>query len=330
MRRLRPVAVVETLRASARLELDLSIEAAAISAFAENIEGDEGFATPAVHWAQTAPEILTTDWVDGISLGDLAALDAARLDRKGLARRLMQGFLRHALRDGFFHADMHPGNLFALPGSGTIVAVDFGIMGRLTRRERRFLAEVIHGFVGRDYRRIAQLHFEIGYVPADQSMDDFALALRAIGEPLVGQKAGAISMAGVLTKLFITTERFAMRTRPELVLLQKNMVLVEGVARRLDPDLDLWAVAEPVVGDWVRREAGPLGRIEAVAEEGAALLHAVRRLPIIAEEAEKLLATARAEQEERQRHRTVRVPLAPGALVVIIIVIGFATGVIHA
>jgi ubiquinone biosynthesis protein len=185
---------------------------------------------------------------------------------------------------------MHPGNLFAAPGTGDIVAVDFGIMGRISRRERRFLADIIYGFITRNYHLIAQRHFDIGYVPRTQSIDDFALALRAIGEPLHGRTANDISMARVLGQLFATTEMFDMQTRPELILLQKNMVLVEGVARALDPNLDIWTIAEPVVGDWIRREADPLGRLED-AQDGLRIAGEMfSRLPAIVARAETLLA----------------------------------------
>lgn len=289
LRRLRPIEVVKTLDRSARLELDLRFEAAAISEFGENIKDDAGFRIPEVDWAHSAETVLTTSWIDGVPIRDLAALDAAGLDRKLLAKNLMQAFLRHAIRDGFFHADLHPGNLFADPRTGDVVAVDFGIMGRIGRRERRFLADILYGFITRNYRRIAERHFEIGYVPATQSVDDFALALRAIGEPQQGRKASDISMAEVLGQLFATTELFAMQARPELILLQKTMVLVEGVCRALDPELDIWTVSEPVVGDWVRRMAGPAGRLEELKEHFDRAATALGKLPAIVDKAEAAL-----------------------------------------
>jgi ubiquinone biosynthesis protein len=289
-RRLRPTQVVETLDRSARLELDLRLEAAAISEMAENIKDDTGFVIPTISWDHVAQNVLTTSWVDGIPIRDHAALDAAGLDRKALAARLLQAFLRHAIRDGFFHADMHPGNLFADPRTGDVIAVDFGIMGRINRKERRFLADILYGFITRNYRLVAERHFDIGYVPKNQSMDDFALAIRSIGEPLHGRTAADISMARVLGQLFTITELFSMQTRPELVLLQKSMVLVEGVARALDPDLDIWTVAEPVVGDWLRKEAGPLGRLEDLKDHFATAAAAAGRLPVIIEQAELALA----------------------------------------
>ncbi len=305
LRRLRPTDVVRTLERSARLELDLRLEAAAISEMAGNIKDDEGFVIPAVSWDHTAETVLTTSWVDGIPIRDLDAIAAAGLDRKELARILLQSFLRHAIRDGFFHADMHQGNLFADPAGRGIVAVDFGIMGRLARRERRFLADILYGFITRNYRLIAERHFEIGYVPRHQSVDDFALALRAIGEPLQGRRATEISMAKVLGQLFATTEMFDMQTRPELVLLQKSMVLVEGVSRMLDPELDIWTLAEPVVGDFVRREAGPLGRLEDWRDRAAVAVDTLARLPGLVRRAETALddydAERRAPRHGRQR-----------------------------
>jgi ubiquinone biosynthesis protein len=288
--RLRPVEVVETLDRSARLELDLRLEAASISEMAENIKDDTGFVIPTVSWDHVAQNVLTTSWVDGIPIRDHAALEAAGIDRKGLAAKLLQSFLRHAIRDGFFHADMHPGNLFADPRTGDVIAVDFGIMGRINRKERRFLADILYGFITRNYRLVAERHFDIGYVPKDQSVDDFALAIRSIGEPLHGRTASDISMAKVLGQLFAITDLFSMQTRPELVLLQKSMVLVEGVARALDPDLDIWTVAEPVVGDWLRKEAGPLGRIEDLKDHFKVIAEAAGRLPVIAAQAELALA----------------------------------------
>lgn len=293
-RRLQPTQVVQTLDHSMRLELDLRLEAAAISEMAENIANDEGFRIPDVQWDHVAENVLTTTWVDGIPIRDHAAIDAAGIDRKALAAKVLQGFLRHAIRDGFFHADMHPGNLFADPRTGDVIAVDFGIMGRIGKFERRFLADILYGFITRNYRLVAQRHFDIGYVPAHQSVDDFTLAIRSIGEPLHGRKATEISMAKVLGQLFAITDLFEMRTRPELVLLQKSMVLVEGVARNLDPELDIWTIAEPVVGDWLRREEGPLGRLEDLGGHLTRMGEALGRVPALIAQAELTMAEHRA------------------------------------
>ena len=265
-RRLRLVSTVETLARSVAIEMDLRLEAAAFSELAQNTKDDPDFRVPGVDWARTAKRVLTIEWVDGISLSDRAKLSAAGFDCKHLARVLIQSFLRQALRDGFFHADMHPGNLFVDAG-GDLVAVDCGIMGRLGPKERRFLAEILYGFIVGDWRRTAEVHFEAGYVPSHHSVDDFAQAIRAIGEPIRERPASEISMAKLLTLLFEVTAIFDMKTRPELLLLQKTMVVVEGVARSLDSDFDMWATADPVVREWIERNLGPIGRIESAAQE---------------------------------------------------------------
>jgi ubiquinone biosynthesis protein len=260
-RRLRPVEVVDTLARSVKIEMDLRLEAAALSEMAENTKDDPDFRVPEVDWNLTAKDVLTMEWIDGTPLSDRAALIAKGYDLPQLGRTVIQSFLRHAMRDGFFHADMHPGNLF-VDADGKLVAVDFGIMGRLGDKERRFLAEILHGFITRNYRRTAEIHFEAGYVPPHHSIDAFAQAIRAIGEPIHNRAAEDISMAKLLTLLFEVTGLFDMRTRPELLLLQKTMVVVEGVARTLDPKLDMWTTSEPVVRDWITRNLGPVGRIE--------------------------------------------------------------------
>jgi ubiquinone biosynthesis protein len=269
-RRLRMIETVATLRRSIALEMDLRLEAAALSEMAENTRDDPDFRTPSVDWERTAKDVLTLEWIDGTPLNDHAALAAKGFDLPAIGRAVIQSFLRHALRDGFFHADMHPGNLF-VDHEGKLIAVDFGIMGRLGPKERRFLAEILYGFITRNYRRTAEVHFEAGYVPMHHSVDSFAQAIRAIGEPIHNRTAEDISMAKLLMLLFEVTGLFDMRTRPELLLLQKTMVVVEGVARSLDPRLDMWTTAEPVVREWIERHLGPAGRIEDAAG-GAALV----------------------------------------------------------
>jgi len=245
--------------------MDFRMEAAALSEMAENTRNDPDFRVPTVDWDRTTKEVLTLEWIDATPLSDRARLQAKGFDFRRLARALIQTFLRHALRDGFFHADMHPGNLF-VDDQGRLVAVDFGIMGRLGIKERLFLAEILHGFITRDYHRTAEVHFEAGYVPPSHSIDSFAQAIRAIGEPIHNRTAEDISMARLLTLLFEVTGLFDMRTRPELLLLQKTMVVVEGVARSFDPKLDMWSTAEPVVSEWMTRHLGPAGKLENAAE----------------------------------------------------------------
>ena len=263
--RLRPVEAVATLARSVTMEMDFRLEAAALSEMAENTRDDKDFRVPSVDWDRTAREVLTLEWIDGTALNDRAALEAKGYDLPALGRNVIQSFLRHALRDGFFHADMHPGNLF-IDANGKLVAVDFGIMGRLGPKERRFLAEILFGFITRDYHHTAQIHFDAGYVPRTHSVESFAQAIRAIGEPIHNRTAEDISMAKLLMLLFEVTGLFDMRTRPELLLLQKTMVVVEGVARTLDPKLDMWTVADPVVREWIERNLGAAGRLEDVAQ----------------------------------------------------------------
>ena len=286
-RRLRPVEIAQSLAQTTRIEMDLRLEAAALSELAENTRDDPGFRVPAVDWERTGRDVVTMDWIEGIKMSDVAGLRDAGYDLKAIAATLVQSFLRHTLRDGFFHADMHPGNLFVEAG-GSIVAVDLGISGRLGKKERRFLAEILYGFITRDYRRVAEVHFEAGYVPATHDVAAFAQAIRAIGEPIHDQPAETISMARLLTLLFEVTELFDMQARPELVLLQKTMVVVEGVARTLDPAFNMWKTAEPVVGHWIAGNLGPRGLLVDVRDGANALLALARQAPDLAQRTERL------------------------------------------
>jgi ubiquinone biosynthesis protein len=289
-RRLRPVAVVGTLAHSVQIEMDMRLEAAAISEMADNIARDTapelgGFRVPGVDWRRTARRVLTLEWIDGIPIGDHGRLAAAGHDLKALGLTVLRAFLRHAMRDGFFHADMHQGNLL-VDRQGRIVAVDFGIMGRLGFKERRFLAEILHGLITRDYHRTAAIHFEAGYVPPHQSVELFAQAMRAIGEPIHGRLASEISMADLLGQLFAYTEVFDMQTRPELLLLQKTMVVVEGVARGLDPELNIWTAAEPIAKEWMEANSGMAGRLREAGEGAEVFGRLVSEVPRLLERAE--------------------------------------------
>ena len=255
-RRLRPTDVIAHFEGVVMGELDLRLEASSASEFADNTQGDDGFQLPDVKWHLSSRRVMTLGWADGVPLGDNGALDAAGHDRAALGDRVLQLFLSHALRDGYFHADMHQGNLM-VAANGDIIAYDFGIMGHIDEYTRRVYAEILYGFIKRDYRRVAEVHFEAGYVPADRDVDEFARALRAVGEPIFGMNASAISMGSLLSYLFEVTERFGMETRTELILLQRTMVVVEGVARSLNPDINIWQVAKPVVEDYIRSSIGP-------------------------------------------------------------------------
>lgn len=285
--RLRPVEVAKVLEQTTRIEMDLRLEAAAISELGENSKNDPGFSLPQVDWERTGRDVITMEWVDGTKISDIAGLKKAGHDLNKLADTLIQSFLRHTLRDGFFHADMHQGNLF-VGANGDIIAVDLGIVGRLGKKERRFLAEILFGFITRNYKRVAQVHFDAGYVPRHHDVMSFAQAIRAIGEPIHGQSSRTISMAKMLTLLFEITELFDMETRPELVNLQKTMVVVEGVSRTLNPDFNMWEASEEVVGGWIRQNLGP-ARIAETAKDGMqAALHLAEIAPEMALRAEEL------------------------------------------
>jgi ubiquinone biosynthesis protein len=286
-RRLKPVEVTETLAQTTRIEMDLRLEAAALSELRDNTKDDPGFRVPSVDWERTGRDVLTMEWIDGVKMNDLEGLAAAGHDLPAIGALLIQSFLRHTLRDGFFHADMHPGNLF-VDAAGNIVAVDLGIAGRLGKKERRFLAEILYGFIKRDYLRVAEVHFEAGYVPRKHDVASFAQAIRAIGEPIHGQSADTISMARLLTLLFEVTQVFEMQTRPELLLLQKTMVVVEGVARTLDPAFNMWKTAEPVVASWIAGNLGPRGFIEDAGDGLKALASLARQAPDFAARTERL------------------------------------------
>lgn len=286
-RRLRPVEITETMAQTTKIEMDFRLEAAAYSELGENTKDDPGFRVPAVDWERTGRDVLTMEWIDGVKLNDIDGLRAGGYDLKAIAATLVQSFLRHTLRDGFFHADMHPGNMF-VDAKGDIVAVDLGISGRLGKKEQRFLAEILYGFITRNYMRVAEVHFEAGYVPRHHNVAAFAQAIRAIGEPIHGQPAETISMAKLLTLLFEVTELFDMQTRPELVLLQKTMVVVEGVARTLDPAFNMWKTAEPVVSHWIAGNLGPQGLLIDARDGLGALMSLIRQAPDLAARTERL------------------------------------------
>ena len=254
--RLRPRLVVAHFRQWTARELDLQREAASASELRENMIAEPGYYVPAIDWRRTARRVLTLEWLDGIKLNDHDALIAAGHDREALAKILVRAFLRQAVIDGFFHADLHHGNLFAL-ADGRIAAIDFGIMGRIDRRARIWLAEILYGLITGNYRRVAEIHFEAQYVPAHHNVQEFATALRAAGEPIRGLPVKEISVGRMLESLFSITRDFDMPTQPHLLLLQKTMVMNEGVATALHPDINMWETAEPFLRDWMRSELGP-------------------------------------------------------------------------
>ncbi|MEO9779071.1 MAG: 2-polyprenylphenol 6-hydroxylase [Sedimentitalea sp.] len=296
-RRLRPMEVIEHFDGVVRGELDLRLESSAASEFEANTRDDEGFCLPPIRWALSARRVMTLGWADGAPLGDNAALDAAGHNRGELAERVLRLFLLHALRDGYFHADMHQGNLKVAP-NGDIIAYDFGIMGHIDEYTRRVYAEILFGFIRRDYKRVAEVHFEAGYVPADKDVDEFARALRAVGEPIFGMDATQISMGRLLSYLFEVTERFGMETRTELILLQRTMVVVEGVARSLNPHTNIWEVARPVVEDYIKQSIGPRAVVSDLGKTARVLARFGPRLPGLVEAA---LVRQAADQEPARK-----------------------------
>jgi ubiquinone biosynthesis protein len=254
--RLRPRLVVAHFRQWTARELDLQREAASASELRENMVAEPNYHIPEIDWRRTARRVLTMEWLDGIKLNDREALIESGQDCEALAATLVRAFLRQAVVDGFFHADLHHGNLFALP-DGRIAAIDFGIMGRIDRRARVWLAEILYGLITGDYRRVAEIHFEAQYVPPHHNVEEFATALRAAGEPIRGLPVKDISVGRMLESLFAITRDFDMPTQPHLLLLQKTMVMNEGVATALDPDINMWETAEPFLREWMRSELGP-------------------------------------------------------------------------
>ena len=281
--RLRPRAVIATFRTWTETELDLRREAASASELGEALMGLPDFVVPGVDWQRSARRVLVIDWIQGIKLGDREALAALDFDRRHLAYVLVEGFLTQSIGQGFFHADLHQGNLFVIPpetpgGQARIAVIDFGIMGRMNRRARKYLAEILFGLITGNYRRVAEIHFEAGYVPAHHNVDAFATALRAVGEPIRGRRARDIAITDLLEGLFAITRSFDMPVQPHLLLLQKTMVMVEGVALAIDPSVNMWEMAEPYVRQWVRDELGPEAQI---ADRLAETMHALAQLPRI-------------------------------------------------
>ena len=260
-KRLKLVEVVHLLREITNIEMDLRFEAAAANELYENTLQDHGFNVPKIYWNYTTKKILTLDKVEGISIREYGKLKELGVDLKKLAENLIQHFLKQAVKDGFFHGDMHQGNLF-VDNKGNIIPVDFGIMGRLDKSNRKFLAEILYGFIKRDYIKVAEVHFQAGLVPQNASKEEFAQALRSVGEPIFGQTIKDISGGNLLAQLFEITEKFNMATQPSLLLLQKNMVVVEGVARKLFPETNIWEVSRPVLEEWLKKIKSPKSTIE--------------------------------------------------------------------
>ncbi len=287
-KRLKLVEVVHLLREITNIEMDLRFEAAAANELYENTKNDQGFVVPKIYWNYTTKKILTLDKVDGVSIREIQKINDLGVDLKKLAENLIQLFLTQAVRDGFFHGDMHQGNLF-VDQKGNIIPVDFGIMGRLDKNNRKFLAEILYGFIKRDYVKVAEVHFQAGLVPKGASKDEFAQALRSVGEPIFGQSIKDISGGNLLAQLFEITEKFNMPTQPPLLLLQKTMVVVEGVARRLYPETNIWEVSRPVLEDWLKNVKSPKSTIDKAINTSSEILKRIPDLPELMDRADYAL-----------------------------------------
>ena len=287
-RRLKLVKIIDLLKEITNIEMDLRYEAAAASELKKNTNQDEGFKVPSIFWDFTGQRVLTIEKVEGISIKDRELLIKNKIDLKKISRLLIQNFLRQAVGDGFFHGDMHQGNLF-VDKNENIVPVDFGIMGRLDLANRKYLAEILYGFINRDYEKVAKVHFIAGLIPNTESIDNFTQALRTIGEPIFGQSARNISAGKLLARLFEVTEKFNMATQPQLLLLQKTMVVVEGVARSLDEDANIWEISKPVLQGWLNNEIGPKNRIDKILRTTTELLDKLPELPEMINRANKAM-----------------------------------------
>ena len=287
-KRLKLVEVVFLLKEITNLEMDLRFEAAAANEYSENTKNDVGFRVPQIYWNFTSENVMTLDWVEGVSIRETEELKKRNLNTEKIAEDIIQNFLRHAVRDGFFHADMHQGNIF-IDNNGHIVPIDFGIMGRLDKMSKRFLAEILFGFIQRDYRKVAEVHLVAGLVPKNVPIDDLAQALRSIGEPIFGQAVKDISGGKLLKQLFDVTEKFNMQTQPQLLMLQKTMVVVEGVARKLNPNTNIWTTSKPVLESWLKETKDPISTLSDTLQSTSEVFKRLPELPEIMDKANQAL-----------------------------------------
>ena len=331
-KRLKLVEVVQLLREITNVEMDLRFEAAAANELYENTKNDIGFKVPKIYWNQTSKKVLCLDKINGIPIREVKNLKSLNIDIKKVAKDIIQHFLRHAVRDGFFHADMHQGNLFVAK-DGSIIPVDFGIMGRLDKNNRKYLAEILYGFIKRDYKKVAEVHLLAGLVSKEVSKDEFAQALRSIGEPIFGQSVKNISGGKLLSQLFEITEKFNMQTQIQLLLLQKTMVVVEGVARTLDPDTNIWTTSRPILEDWLKEVKDPINKASDVLNEASEVFKRLPDLPIIMDKANDVMTLIaegkfnpntlayRSLKEEELKLELMRNKILGGVLVLVIFVL---------
>ena len=288
-KRLKLVEVTFLLKQITNHEMDLRFEAAAANEYAENTKNDLGFKVPSIYWNFTSENVMTLDWIEGNSIRETEVLQSQNIDTNKIATDIIQHFLRHAVRDGFFHADMHQGNIF-VDKNGQIIPIDFGIMGRLDKLNKRFLAEILYGFIQRDYKKVAEVHLAAGLVPKNVPVDELSQALRSIGEPIFGQTVKDISGGKLLKQLFDVTEKFNMQTQPQLLLLQKTMVVVEGVARKLNPNTNIWETSKPVLENWLKETKDPINTLNDTLKSTSEVLKKLPEFPEIMDKANQALS----------------------------------------
>jgi ubiquinone biosynthesis protein len=265
-RRLKPIQVVQTFKEAVFFELDLRFEAAAASELADNLKRHEaGLSVPDINWNLTSRRVLTMDWVDGIPFSNIEAIKNSGFDSNIILGKAARSLFSQVFKDGFFHADLHPGNLF-LDKNGDLVAIDFGIMGRLDWKSRIYIAEILRGFMQGDYKSVADMHFDAGYVPQNKSRGAFTQACMAVARPITGKPLNEISIAALLGQMFAIAAEFEMEVQPQLLLMQKTMMVAEGVGRMLNPNLNMWELATPLIEDWAGENFGIKAKIKSAAE----------------------------------------------------------------
>ena len=327
-RRLRPHEVVEEFAKHLEVELDLLREASNAGQLRRNFEGSPLLLVPQVHWDYCSSEVMVMERMHGTPVSQVDALRAQGIDIPRLSRAGVEIFFTQVFRDGFFHADMHPGNILVTAG-GEYVALDFGIMGTLTELDKNYLAQNFLAFFRRDYRRVAQVHIESGWAPKDTRVDDFEAAIRAVCEPIFAKPLKEISFGRVLLRLFQASRRFNIRVQPQLVLLQKTLLNIEGLGRDLDPDLDLWATAKPFLERWMAEQVGWRGLVERVRQEAPYWSTLLPQLPRLLHQALERQAQPAANREMEdfllEKRRQNRLLAVIAALLAVIAAILLAT-----
>ncbi|MBD3657992.1 MULTISPECIES: ubiquinone biosynthesis regulatory protein kinase UbiB [Marinobacter] len=287
-KRLHPVEVVADYDATIHDELDLQREAANASQLRRNFDNSSLIYIPFIDWDYTRRQVLVMERIRGIPIADVAALRAAGVDLKVLAEKGVEIFFTQVFRDSFFHADMHPGNIFvdaSNPADPKYIAIDFGIVGTLAPDDQSYLARNLLAFFRRDYRQVAQLHIQSGWVPPDTRVNEFEAAIRTVCEPIFERPLKDISFGHFLLRLFQTARRFNMEVQPQLVLLQKTLLNVEGLGRQLYPELDLWSTAQPFLESWMRKRIGPSGLLKSLQSHLPAWLEQSPEMPQLVHDA---------------------------------------------